>query len=1066
MSNDKKHKLSFSKIIRKLEGERDEHASPHQRGENSGSNVDMNNPLKSRSFEAPPHMLPEQPRFGVNPHERESPAATFVDTGIAAPPNASHAASNAAAPVFADTIAPPPKGRLGQRETLSGQFDDEDEEFDIYRYLGIVLRRKMIIIISTVLVGLFALHSFVNRDKYFVARARMLFNPSYQELVNDGSIPWELFGNREKKINTHLDLLGSNREVFKRVAKELGLDYSPEAFRNFLTIKKGGDSDNSTDIIEIICEHEDAATARNIANSLCNTYIDYIQEVNAQDITRMILKFDRQIEKVREDLHRKEDALRHFKENHGMYQLSSEANLVVQKLSNMELALQRTQLSMLDNKERFTAIRRQIIELDSNILQSITFTNPYENLLTDLEFQRNILLAEYNPDHFKVKNIEKQIDRVKEVLEEDLSKVARSKTYVKNPIRERLLQSLVTMTIDKASLEAKKAAQEKIIEQYGGELLDLPSLEQQLVNLQRETEGLVSSLTLLKGQYEKAKIKRDSQESDLKILEPARLPKAPVSKVNKQRIYIGILVGLILGIAVAFLIEYLDQTIKDPKEVEKVLELPLLGIVPYIEGDKAIIDMQGKKSKSKLEPFRALRTNLKHLASVHHIRSLIICSPVKGEGKTTLAANLAITFAMDNIRVILIDGDLRRPQIHALFDMNKQIGFSDYIMGSAEINEIIKETPYENLHVVTSGERPHNPTELLGTVRFDKMIEELKANADLLIFDSPALLPVSDAMAMAPKMDSCVIVARTLWTPLKAARQAKAQLKQIGTNVMGTILNGISHSRGYYPYYYGYYRYYSYKYSYDYDEEPRKKRTIREFGLSAESKLKEALQTARFGIPRMMAAIGKSLTYVFTRKTFWLLVFALLAVSMFVSVKLAGLSPEFITGIEFVGSSAPATHVTDAEFIAGESGSKPLESFASTPGEDQGRIGRAHMNGNEMKLRDSLHFTGSFAAWQAALLARDDEKVISSYDRQKFKSPQGDFMLWYAENFEKLMQGEVHVDTSWSDAYQHNYRKASTLLSIVTGKNDTVSIRCEQIWVSTGIDWKIVGEKHLRLETR
>ena len=199
-------------------------------------------------------------------------------------------------------------------------------------------------------------------------------------------------------------------------------------------------------------------------------------------------------------------------------------------------------------------------------------------------------------------------------------------------------------------------------------------------------------LKLLKNRFEEAKIKRDSQESDLKILEWAQTPSAAISNVKSSKILIGMFIGLIIGIALALLLEYLDQSIKEPPDVEKTLELPLLGIVPTIETEKAIIEISKDHGKTILEPFRALRANLKHIALSRHIKTIIISSAVKGEGKTTLAANIAITFAMDGKKVILVDGDMRRAQIHGLFHIPKKDGLCDYLYGASEVRDILKPT--------------------------------------------------------------------------------------------------------------------------------------------------------------------------------------------------------------------------------------------------------------------------------------------------------------------------------------------------------------------------------------
>jgi polysaccharide biosynthesis transport protein len=756
--------------------------------------------------------------------------------------------------------------------------DGEDEvEFDLFRYIGIVLRRKNVVIVVTLVLTLFSIFQYIKSEKYYTTRARLLFKPEGKELINIGDQTYSYTGNRANVFNTHLELLKSNT-VLTLVADNLGNKVRPIQIQRFLTIQQGQTNKEKNDIIELSYLNSSPELARDVLNELCKTYIDYRLEVNAQEITRILYKLEEQINKFQTELDKKESDLRKFKEENGMVQLSDETSRTITKLSGMELALQQTQLDLVESKEKLTGFTSQIGKQDQDIVQSITITDPIKDKLASLEMEYNTLSAENSPEHYKVKMLRQQIEKLKSTAADSIVREAASRTLVKNPIRQSLVQDFVNVSVEQSALEAKRIALEKVIEKLNGDLLKLPAVEQRYAFLERETKSLKEALDRIKTRYEETKIRRDGQDTDIKILELAPLPRLAMSSVKFITVLMGFFVGLILGIALAFLLEYLDQSVKDPVQIEKSLDMPLLGIVPLIETNKAIIQRSADLTKSILEPFRTLRANLKHLAATYQCKVFMICSAIKGEGKTTLAANLAITFALDGKKTILVDADLRRSQMHNLFSVSKDIGITDYLLGTKTVDEIVKKSVFENLFLVTSGERPHNPAELVGTYRFDLVVKELRERADIVIFDTPALLPVSDAITMAPKMDGCVMVVRTSWTPLKAAKQAKFQISRIGCHILGGIFNGVSLARSYYPYYYGYYGYYSYT-KYNYEEEARKKFTMREFGLRMESSFKKGARSLRYSFPKYLAAGGTFFRRLARKKAFWVLLVTLLGLT-------------------------------------------------------------------------------------------------------------------------------------------------------------------------------------------
>ena len=929
--------------------------------------------------------------------------------------------------------------------------DSEEQKLDLLQYVGVLLRRKNIIIACIIIMSLFTAFNYMRAIKYYSAHARLLFSPGYRDIMGDNMSAWASWTRDEQRFNTHLELLKS-RVIIERVSHKLDNKISPSQILFGLIISRGqSSSGEKNDILDIVFKYTDPALAKDVANQICIEYIEYMKEVSVQDITRLLVKLEDQINKMQKELDEKEDLLRDFKEKNRTVQLSSETNIILSKLSQMELSLQQTEMDMLESREKLLGLKREINQQDINVIQSITYSNPFQNKLAELELELNTASAEYSPDHFKVKMIKAQIDKLKEAMKTDIAKEAASRTLIKNPIRESLLQEAVSLSIEKSAMEAKRNAQQQIIKQLDEELSKLPSIELKYAQLTRETEALINVLKLLKSRYEEARIKRDSQDSDLKILEWAQLPTTGVSSMSLKKVLISLFIGIILGIVLAFLIEFLDQSIKEPQAVEKKLNTPLLGIIPLIEADKIIIDYSTGKIKNILEPFRALRATIKHIASVNNYKTFVVCSPVKGEGKTTLATNLAITMALENKKVFLIDADLRRPQIHSLFNVSKKIGLTDYLLGKSEINEIIKTTPHENLFIITSGESSHNSAELLGSLRFEQIISELKKIADYVIFDTPAIIPVSDTMNIAPKVDACIMVTRILWTPLKAALQSKNQLKRIGCNIIGAIINGISQSRGYYPYYYGYYRYYAYKYTYD--EEEKKKKSFREIGLNIESKLKDFLRNFYFTIPHYMAITLNFLKYLLKRKIFWLLVFILLVLTLF-SLLLKS-SNYFKQKINLFTKSQ------SIQYIGPQSKGYPIESIRPQVTRDSSYFKDTLQINSKDAIIDSVFL------WKDAINSNNFDRYLSFYDTLGFRFPLGTFREWKTIKKNIFTNSDssfkIFIDRVYISNISPEYIKSDFYAKSIV-QEDTFNRLYSLMWKKRGDGWYIVGEKYKEIK--
>jgi len=294
----------------------------------------------------------------------------------------------------------------------------------------------------------------------------------------------------------------------------------------------------------------------------------------------------------------------------------------------------------------------------------------------------------------------------------------------------------------------------------------------------------------------------------LAIIEPAQADTSPVRPKVMQNTLLGGVVGLLLALGIVFLLEYLDDTLKSPGDLSASTGLTALGAIGRITGR----DYAGKLITSKelfsaeAEAYRMIRSNIQFMAIDHPARAILITSPTPAEGKSTTVANLGVVMAQAGLKTVIVDADLRRPTQHNIFEIANVTGLTDLLRApDGAIDRFLRPTTIENLRLLTSGALPPNPSELLGSQRMSQLQAQLLAQADVLLFDSPPALAVTDAMVLSSKVDGVVLVTEAGQTRREAARQAVVNLDQAGAKLLGGIVNQFSRKRGGYYYYYHHY---------------------------------------------------------------------------------------------------------------------------------------------------------------------------------------------------------------------------------------------------------------------
>ncbi len=335
-----------------------------------------------------------------------------------------------------------------------------------------------------------------------------------------------------------------------------------------------------------------------------------------------------------------------------------------------------------------------------------------------------------------------------------------------------------------------------------------------------------------------ADLSKDVGVTNISLVDPATAPRTPIKPNKKRALVFGGLLGLILGVGVAYLLEHLDDTVKTPEDVERGLGVPWLGYVPEIEAEGAGRVGMSKRatqsitapSSSTTESFRSIRTNIYFSGEKDEIKSLVISSAVPKEGKTVFSSNLASTIAQDGKRVLLVDADLRRPSIHAGFGLERGPGLTNMLVEGRPLDELVKHPPqasngqFENLHILTAGSKTPNPADLLGGEAMARFVREARETYDMVIFDTAPAMFVADAAPLTSGCDGVIMVVRAARTKRGAADRARRQLEAVKGKIIGAVLNGVRprvlRGYGYSQYGYGTYYYDYHRYCEEYADEP------------------------------------------------------------------------------------------------------------------------------------------------------------------------------------------------------------------------------------------------------
>ncbi len=688
--------------------------------------------------------------------------------------------------------------------------DDEDEGIDLRALWGMLRRRKWIImavVLSVLILG-----------AVITLRTRPVFQSSATILVNTSSASSQ--GTEDLPVlsdllsNTRARSLETQIEVLKSVAVQEGaLERLDPALRSALQryYVMNVAPVRNTDIISVTVNSHSPEAAAAMANAICAEYTLQNQKQNREQIRTATEYVRDQLQTVRQRLDDARRKLLRFKQVNNSVDLASESEQRVTQLSQIQADLRQVQAERAANvaqleKTRALVARMAPTEVVPGEITRRPAVQMMKEQLTKLEIERLAARQEYTPQSPQVQNLTGQIEALKLRLNREAQTEISSWQRSVNPVRQSLVQDIAKLQGQIWALDARQVALARDVSQSQAALLQLPRQEYLLGQLTTDASALQQTYQMLNEKYQSLRLSEEARLANVRVLNTAKAPGAPISPQKSRNMLMALVLGTILALALAALIERLDDRVHSESEATEVTRLMTLAQVPYIK-EAGLQSLLGNTDKPSplLESYRMLRTNIEFSAIDEPIRCITITSSQPNEGKTTSSTDLAVVMAMDNKRVILVDADLRRPSLHRLFNVPNTVGFTSVVAGAATLEEALQETSVPGLRVLTSGPVPPNPPELLNSKASRNCFQRIREISDFVIIDTPPALVMTDARIVATISDAVVVVVSLQEAGRHEIARTCEQLMQTGTRVVGTIVNKVTAENG------GYYSYYSYK---------------------------------------------------------------------------------------------------------------------------------------------------------------------------------------------------------------------------------------------------------------
>jgi polysaccharide biosynthesis transport protein len=706
----------------------------------------------------------------------------------------------------------------------------------LYDYLLILRKHQWLILSFLVAVVTFASIATFRMKPIYVASAKLeIDRESTNILPFPGADPYDYEMDLDNYIETQSRVLMSETMALQTI-RNMNLAANPEfsgggdsgaivagslknqklppeigAFLGSLSVKRIP----NTRLVEVTFESSDPQLAAELLNAHLENYIQQNYSSRYKETADASKWLQSELDELSVKVRRSEDARIAYERNNQIWAVDDKNNVTTERLSDLNKQLTDAQSDSLKKQALYEFAKAGDLDAvpqlrDNSVLQGL------QTKRVDLSIQYTDAVNQYGPNFPKVQRLQEQMKAADEQI-----------------IRER---KGIIAQLESDYREAKQHEEllNKALDEQKGEVSVMSEKMIQYNILKREAEANKALYDSLQTKLKEAEISSGLKSSNIRIVDPAMVPSAPSRPAKARNIALAFLVGLVGGIGLALLREYMDNTVKTPDDIETLVGLPSLAVVPAFEGHEGTVTRSGffktassnghqkrielvaqHLPKSQMsEAFRALRTALLLSQADRPPQVILVTSALPREGKTTAAANLAVTLAQLGDKTVLVDADLRKPGVGRLLNLGsaKYPGFSSYLAGVSTLDVVIVPHPLiPNLAAIPTGPLPPNPADLLSSHRLVEAIAELRKKYKFVVIDSPPIMAATDAVILSVQTDGVLLVVRSGQTPKEAFTRARELLVSVKAPMLGVVLNAVDSSA---PDYYYSYRYYPYSYGY------------------------------------------------------------------------------------------------------------------------------------------------------------------------------------------------------------------------------------------------------------
>lgn len=727
-------------------------------------------------------------------------------------------------------------------------------------YWHVILKRRWVVLTCLLIVfTTVAIATFKERPIY-AGKILIEINPEQPQVLNFQQIAqsgtsWDVDSYRE----TQYRILKS-RSLAERVVRDLRLYQLPEfyqghsyfglltsnpkhipspsdpnppnpnsdAYRNSVTNFMNSMSVTPierSNLVQVSFYSPNPALAARVANQIGEDYIDQNLQVRWNEALKASEWLSGRLVELKAKLKKSEDALQAYAAKNSILFIQNAVNAQAQSMANarleqLEQQYTQAQASRAKKEALYSLIQTDKIENLPGVLSN-KLVQDLEEKLAELKNKYSELTATVKPAYPTAVALKKRINTLQASLNHQKQALTQNiaQEYQAALAREKYLRQLINQ-------------QEKLVDVVSQKTIEYNILKREVDTNRQLYDGVLQRM-------KEAQVAAGLNASNIMVIDPAEIPKGPAKPRVMINLALGLILGTGLGVGLAFLQEYLDNTLKTPDEVESLLRLPSLGLIPAIRlngsaksaqhglatisprangnGTKGSYALALQQNPTALEAFRSLRTSI--LLSANPIpKVLLVTSALPSEGKTTTTVNLGATLASLGSKVVIVDCDMRRPACHRAAGVKNSPGFVQCLTGRVDLSEaILPVDGVPNLSIIPCGPIPPNPAEVLSSPATAKMLKRLHAEFEYVLIDSPPLLSVADSRILATITDAVVLVTRAYETPYEIVRRARSLLYGAGARILGVALNHVNLHKEGYGGKYGYYQQYGYGYGYDSD---------------------------------------------------------------------------------------------------------------------------------------------------------------------------------------------------------------------------------------------------------